>query len=588
MLFNGVSSGDTSWFAAAQAQFKARVAALLNLEAWTMRPRRRDAGRSRGSADSAGSPARTRMHCRPSAGRLIDWGRLVTSTVALLAVIADPTRPTVNVSLTYAILALYVSFALLVVLFLPRRRLSDPTHLISAAADILFLGVLAASSEELESPFLAFFTFALISSAIRWGWWGVLGAASSLQILLIVVGIPDIRDADPAVNMLIIRSSSCWIFTLLLGYFGSYRRRSEYRLRELADWPNELVPQKGWPWLATALRHSANVLGTSRIVVVWRDRDSVNAQLASWTGTECHFEARLPKRLSEALLHADRRWSDTQWLIHVRAMWTSGTGLSSCDPLERGDAVYRVPLQSLRYEGCVIVVDPAFADEDTQSLTRIIASRIALELEHFALIRSFADEASSRERADLAQNLHDVVLQDLTAAVLRLDEAMTSLPSDAREPLQGVSDLLRLQQSKIRQYVTEGRSHTGARKCLRDQLEAFAAPLARQWNCRIDVFVEPSDVNVSEQLAVELCLALSEATANALRHGNASVLTVIVAARGKLLQVKLSNDGAPFPSDPPERPRSLQSRVERLGGRITVSHVQGQVSIDIELPLEKA
>ena len=402
--------------------------------------------------------------------------------MALVAIWADPTRPTVNVQMTFIVLAAYVLFALLVVLLLPKRRLSDPVHVISTAADIVFLGILAAITEELESPFFVFFTFVLISSAMRWGWRGVLTAALVLQALLILVGIPDIDDADPAVNMLIMRSSYCWIAALLLGYFGSYRSRSEYRLRELAAWPHEIVPQEGWPWLATALQHAANVLGTDRIMVIWRDRDAPHAQLAWWSGSNCRFVDKVPAGISAALIgHAAACECTAGQLQEVRRAFPRRLGdVDRHMFASEAGSIHASVLGSIRYDGCVMVVDPAFADEDTDSLTRIIAARISMELEHFALACSFAAEAGAKERAHLAHDLHDSVLQDLTAAVLQIDEATRRLPSATHEALRGVGSLLRIQQAKIRRFVTESRTDTSGRKYLRDQLQAFAAPLARQ------------------------------------------------------------------------------------------------------------
>jgi signal transduction histidine kinase len=517
--------------------------------------------------------------------RLIDVGRLVASVIAVVAICADPTRPTVNVRLTYIIMAAYVVFAALVVLLLPRRRLNDPIHLISTAADILFLGILAAITEELESPFFAFFTFVLISSAIRWGWPGVFAAGFILQILLLVIGIPDVDDADPAVNMLIMRSSSCWIATFLLGYFGSYRGRSEYRLRELAAWPHEIVPEEGWPWLETALQHAANVLGTERIMVIWRDRDAADGQIAWWTGSECRFEDKVPAIICDALMGqaAAGRCTFDQ-LADIR-----GALRSRLPDVERhvfgsgNEITYATSLKSIRFQGCVLIVEPAYADEDIDSLARIIASRIAMELEHFALVCSFAAEARLRERAHLAHDLHDSVLQDLTAAVLQIDEAVKKLPS-THDPLCRIGDLLRSQQAKIRRYVTESRADMSERKYLRNQLLAFAAPLARQWDCKLTVAIDPLEIEVTERLAMELCLALSEATANAVRHGGARTVEVAVKARDDRLLVEISNDGDLVTDPSGLTLRSLQRRVASLAGTLLAAERGGRFALLIDLP----
>jgi signal transduction histidine kinase len=144
---------------------------------------------------------------------------------------------------------------------------------------------------------------------------------------------------------------------------------------------------------------------------------------------------------------------------------------------------------------------------------------------------------------------------------------------------------LRVQQSKIRQYVTESRTETGGRKYLRDQLQAFAAPLARQWNCTVAVAIEPAEIEVTEQLAMDLCLALSEATANAVRHGGARSVEVAVKANEGRLLMEIKNDGKLASEEFPPAPWSLERRVSSLAGTLAVAKRHGNLAVLIDVPL---
>ena len=94
--------------------------------------------------------------------RLINLGRLATSSFALLAVYVDPTHPTNNTSEIYEILAAYVAFSLAVVIVSPRKRLDHSVHALPSTIDVGLLGILAIISEQLDSPFFIFFNFTLI------------------------------------------------------------------------------------------------------------------------------------------------------------------------------------------------------------------------------------------------------------------------------------------------------------------------------------------------------------------------------------------------------------------------------------------
>src|SRR3546814_4245636 len=75
---------------------------------------------------------------------------------------------------------------------------------------------------------------------------------------------------------------------------------------------------------------------------------------------------------------------------------------------------------SIRYRGKVFVINPSCQLDESVSLTGIIAARLGSELERLALMQQAAETARSQERVRLARDLHDSILQDVTAANLKL------------------------------------------------------------------------------------------------------------------------------------------------------------------------
>jgi signal transduction histidine kinase len=524
---------------------------------------------------------------------LINVSRLLTSSFALIAVYLDPTTPTTDVDESYTILIAYVLFSIGAVLFPSRRPRQHLFHIVTTSVDVVTLGLLAHYSEELESPYFAFFTFTLVTAAIRWGWRGVLLTACALQAMLLSVGIPDLQDGGPPeLNVLIMRSVFCWVTMLMLGYFGSYRARSEYRLSTLAAWPHDVITEDNRPWLSASLEHASNVFGTHRIVVIWQDHDEQTAELAWWTGTQCRFARgiTLPPgilRPSEETLPSDIKDHEYRERIELlnAALPRISDDLRDLLRVDGEQAIHFATFRSIRYSGSVIVIDPAFRDENIGALTRIIASRIALMLEQFSLIGELASAAGLRERMRLARDLHDSVLQDLTAAVLQLDAAAKIPPTDASDTLIRIRGLLQAQQRRLRHFVNDSRRARPPSHCLAEQLQAFVEPLGSQWNCDMRIDVRPPDLEVTDDIATELCLALSEATANAAKHGAADIVEIMVTRQGPKLLVEISNDGAPCASYP--KSTSLSRRVEDMGGAITMTDRTSGFALRMTIPMDR-
>ena len=524
--------------------------------------------------------------------RLIDLGRLATSSFALLGVYLDPTNPKINTTEIYEILGAYVAFSLMVVIFPPSRRLDDPVHALPSAVDMVVLGVLAIISEQLDSPFFIFFNFTLIVAAIRWGWRGVLLTSLMLQTQLLMIGVPDLESGDYALNVLIIRSVYCWVAAVMLGYFGSYRSRSEARLRELAGWPHDVILEDDRPWLSTSLRHASNVFATNRIAVLWQDRDEASARLAWWTGTECRFADGILLDGAGLMLvdEGASRLTPDKYAVAIASLRSAMP--QSIEVLcgqvlgPEWQAIHVSGFESLRYRGCVIVLDPAFKDENIVALTKIVASRIAMQLEQFSLVNAFAANAGVKERARLARDLHDSVLQDLTAAVLQLDATAKRVP-DWETSLTKIRDLLKMQQRRIRSFVSDTRMQRSEDCLLIDQLQTLVEPLQAQWDCCLMIDVAPPDLKISAGMAAELCLALSEATANAVKHGSARRVVVTIELRQQALAVSICDDGQRANPSSVSIPYSLNHRMSELGGKLTVANDTAGYALTMDIPLER-
>lgn len=512
--------------------------------------------------------------------RLINSGRLIVTIFAITAIYLDPTQPANLLDTAYWILGGYGVYAFGLIFVRPSKRHESAFNVVTVMIDLPVVVILIYITGELQSPFFVFYTYMLIVAAIRWQWTGTIATALVLQAMLIFIGVPDIEDGESELNLLILRSVFLWVTVMMLGYFGSYRSRSNARLSELASWPHDIVPEEGRPWLSASLRHASKVLGADRIVVLWRDQDDAAVHAAIWSGERVRFVDRITET-GEALISPAPGAA-----IEVAA----GAQYQCVHDLVTGDVqcAYAAGFGTIRYRGSVIVIDPAFRDHDVTLLARIVASRIAIELEQFALVRDYVSAAGLRERVALARDLHDSVLQDLTAAVLQLNVAERTLPSPAGDTLRHIRNTLQGHQARIRHFVGEARTKPERRCRLADQLQMFVGPLGQQWDCRVDMRIDPPDLEVGDTIATELCLALSEATANAARHGRAKKITIAIRHSGKSLDVTIRDDGTASERANLPYPASLGDRVGDLGGDLAISRQHPGLCVQLEIPLERA
>ena len=522
---------------------------------------------------------------------LIGVARLVTAIFAVLAIYLDPTQPTAFAHESQITLGFYVVFAMFLVLFPLNKPLDSPIHLITHLVDALVLGWLSLLTSELSSPFFSFLPFFLLAMTIRWGLWGAVLGAALLETLQIIVGLPDFRDGDSELNLFIMRSAYFMVAAVMLGYLGAYRERNRQRLAELADWPLEAITGDNVSWLRGLFKHAAQVLAGPRLLVVWRDHEIEAGSVAYWYSGDLRlvnirnsafWEHHDPDPVFDPKLFGSPDACRDEVAAILRDLPDGIVELPSADGF-----ACSATFSSVRYRGRVFVINPACRPDECRPLTDIIAMRFGSELERLALMQQTADAARTEERARLARDLHDSILQDLTAASLKLKLLAKSVPDDVRAQLADVSSLVFSQQQRIRQYVEAQRSpDRRPHAALHQALPGLVKILREQWDCEIEMSLDPPDIEVPKWTHHEISQLVSEATANAVRHGKATRLRITLAEADGSLNLEFYDNGSGVQSDlEPNRPLSLTTRVADLGGHLTICRASPGFCLRIALPL---
>lgn len=541
-----------------------------------------------------------------SPGRVTAWSRVVLAAFALSAIYLDPTQPASNARLTYTLLAIYVFYSC-IALLLPHQGLKHWTLLFLHGLDIAFFALLMHLTEGPTSPFFVFFMFILLSATLQWNSAGAIWTSVALIVLLLALTLAAVRSGssdDAELNRVVIRGAYLLVAGMLLAYVGAVRERDRRRLAKLASWPREEAALGETPALDRSLAHAADVITAKRILVIWEEKEEPFWDFCYWDGQR-----------SQSGRVAWGEFGDL-WppnLARVPFMMASPTAGSAQVPsgrytVSRADisqslvARFQIrsfaaaPFQNTTAIGHVLVLDPESLSPGLLSLAAIVASRIAAELEHHALRLQMAAAALLNERARIARDLHDSLLQDLTAAKLRLRSFSERVEAGSSE-LISLEDILSRQQKRIRSFVEEVNPKrvtepTGDPVKL---IEDFATELSKQWQCEILVNIRLTE-SLPETLSNELCLILAEATANAVKHGNANVVSLRICGEEQQVRMSVQDNGtgmAKLSGSYNQQelqasglgPRSILERVEDLQGRLWLNTGAGGVGLELSIPL---
>jgi len=192
--------------------------------------------------------------------------------------------------------------------------------------------------------------------------------------------------------------------------------------------------------------------------------------------------------------------------------------------------------------------------------------------------------AAAEERLRLARDLHDLIGQNLTVAVLKTELVSRALADDApegvREDLKDVATITRRSLDDIRSLVADYRQPHIA-----DELEGAGAALRA---AGIALSVEDSLGPVPDAVEAVLAWAIREGATNMLRHSRASHGRVRLQRRDGRAVLEVEDDGRGMaPGRPGNGLRGIAERASAVGGTFEASEGArgGGTRLVLSLPL---
>jgi signal transduction histidine kinase len=561
------------------------------------------------AADSGGYSPRNR------AERVISAGRLFLAVLLSIAALVDQPQPAGLYPLLMVLTFGYLAYSAgLAVLTWTRHVTTVAVPIITHLVDLLLFALFLLFTGGTDSPFFPYLIFATICGAIRWHGRGAIltGAASLVVYAGATLATGPMTAGDLQTGQFIAHSTELVLVAALLGYLGSYQFRLQREIGNLAAWPRRLPTQERQA-LEEVLGYAAGVLEAPRVILAWVEGDEPGLRLAVRSEGRFELSRERPDAFGTIVAESLERSSFVCTAVstggHVLQRVPGGFRFWKGEPLDplfrqrfEVRSVIALRLSNESIEGWLFALDRPRASADDLLLGDIVARLIAGGLELQTLLEQLRESAAGDERVRLARELHDGVLQSLTAASLQAQRARQSVrssPAEADRRLQMVEETILAEQQALRLAIEDlkpGAMRETAPVDVIPRLREVATRVARQWDIRVHLNLSRNVEPIQQRTAHELTRMLQEALVNAVRHGAASEVTVTCIQAGGALALAVSYQGRGFPGFEGRHdlaslnrmkvgPRTLKERVAAAGGSLIIESGQGGARVEVRLPL---
>jgi signal transduction histidine kinase len=544
---------------------------------------------------------------------LITATRVLLAGVSVLAIGLDPSEPAEYADFTYAVLLAYTGYALLPKIHVWTahaftRGWPMTTHVVDIVTALSVVALTGGST----SPFFGFLLFPLLPSALRWRWRGTLLTAVAVSAGLVAIALRELLVHDPhfGLSSVILRLVYMAILTTVLGIISASEEQSRQAIVKLAMWaPSGAVDEDEFH--AEVLGHVADTLAARRVLLSWRAQDAETTTLVEWSGGVVRassedvatWETAVAKKMRDTHFLCTRASAAAPRLIYVAP-----------DGLRRGDgspvgadfrtrfsprSIVSFRLRVDRITGRLFILDKPRLTIDDLMLGALVAHQVENSLEHRDSLQRLRDATVSEERARLARDVHDEVLQSMAALSLGLETVgrlIEGTPERAREWLAELQVRLSHDQRALRASIQALKRGSGVPSRLAWHLVTLVETLEQEWGLpvKLDLRFE-EDLAVPDAIAREIRLIVREGIVNVARHARASAVYVAVSGTRGEVSIKVEDDGRGFPFtgtyDDAERrrlalgPVVLAERVEALGGALAIVSSTAGARLEIGIPL---
>jgi len=543
--------------------------------------------------------------------------RICLAACSLFAIWFDPQEPDRDALVTYGLHGAYLGYAIVIAAVMWRRDTTSRAALAMYLTDIAVAAVFQYLTIGPSSPFFVFFTFALFSAALRWGWRGTLKTAGLVLVLFFLAAVILSQTLGPRefeISRFIIRITYLVLITIALVTLGQHEALLREEIRRLARWPVATTGTAATD-VRQILEHAATIAGAAKVVVCWSENDEPWSHVVTWPGEAIEIE-RLPPDAVEPLVSPDLEGETFVFAVDpddasgVRIRHAGGpVRLTNARIVHPTIGAYldhtvttSTPFRTEHLSGRIFLCASVSPVQENLPLIQLVGREIGASFEQAYAYRQSRQRTIFNERLRMAHDLHDGILQSLTGIRLAIQQMATET-SDGQhtaEQLLTLERALAAEQGELRRLIEDLRPPKVRRAGgpFRVRLESLRDRISSEWHVPVSIAIEPRELVLPATLERSVPLMVHEAVINALKHGDASHVDVTVDALPDQLRIVVTDNGGGFPFDgrmdhvqlaaSSDGPRSLRERVSGLGGQISIESSLAGSRVELSLPLQLA
>jgi len=566
--------------------------------------------------------------------RFLAAARAFLALASLFAIWLSPTEPTRYAPVVFVFLAVYALEAVGVLAMVRTQRSSSPTFRLTVhTVDIVWPALISVFTAGPNSPFYLFYTFVLLEAAYRWGLQAALVTALAttvifnlqafLAMLHPLLFVPAF-EKPLGLNAFIMRG----FYLLLMGYLLGYMGEEEKQLREETSSISRII---------TKVRAEVGARGALRAIFeeifkLFRTRQAILAVLEPSSGRAFLWEVQGREAAHEVVLSSSEL-KDSQ--VAERAFETPGHvwhmvqkrgigGKRGYDAFvldQEGRRIYDVtwtPPEALvgqrrfhsilgvcvsstdEWSGTLLLFDPKLRSsrENAVRFLRTLAIQVSPAIYGVFLMSRLRSRAGAIERARVARELHDGVIQSLIGLEMEVDvlrRQPAGSPADLAGRLGHIQKILRQEVVNLRELMQQMKPVELRPTQLLDFLASTVDKFGRDTGISCRFVSTLGEIALPSRVCNQLARIVQEALVNARKHSGARRVLVQLGQQDGSLRLVVDDDGQGFDFsgrlglgelDTARRgPLIIKERVRSIGAELVVESLPGKGSrLEITLP----
>lgn len=557
---------------------------------------------------------------------VLGLSRAVLALLSAIAVYIDPTEPVQYTRIAHWIMMSWATYSVIVAVMLRYYRLPRWMPLLLHSLDILWPAVISIFTQGPNSPFIAYFVFALAAAGFRWGLPETMATAVAgiglldLEAVVLTGGPPAWEltvEGYFDVNGLIIRCSYLLILGVLIGYFGESEkeRRSEgVVLNRILR--NVRADQGFGVSLHVAVTEYLRIYGAERAYLVMQDLareraflwqadrgSSPEAQLyateVSGGGGPTYLQRAMPETYFAR---------DTDYGVEMLAL--DGSELRELDGQEFPPAPFhKGRLKSIlstsfqlgqEWYARLYLVNATLGSSREQEL--IFAERVFVQvtpaLYSVFLVRRLRKRIGALERARVAREIHDGAIQSLISAEMQVDVLRRRAERESqpmRADLEHIQSLLQREVLNLRELMQQMKPVDLSPEQFLDYLADQVDRFRRDTGIGAQFTTELQDVALTPHSCRELVRIVQEALVNVRKHSAAKHVLVRFGRENGFWKLTIDDDGKGFGFEgrltnselmnSTKGPAIIKERVRNIGGELELISSAGEgARLEIVIP----